>query len=303
MRGLALALLALILAGCGVGAGEERAGGVDLRVTRDFGQQPVRSVRVENVREDETVMRLLRSRFDVETRFGGRFVQSIGGVKGTGADGREDWLYFVNGVEAHVGAAEYELRPRDVVQWDYRRWDTALGVSAIVGAFPQPFRTGLQGKRFPVRVECADPEDASCARVKQSLRSRGVAATGATLGTQGTEKVIRVVVAPWRRARLVPEVAALRRGPGRSGVFARFSGDGRRLLLLDRGGDVARPAAAGTGLVAAFATRDDEIVWAVTGPDDAGVDSASRALGQPALRNAYAVAAGPSGVEKLPVKR
>ena len=38
------------------------------------------------MREDQTVMRLLRSEFDVDTRFGGRFVQSIDGLKGAGAD-------------------------------------------------------------------------------------------------------------------------------------------------------------------------------------------------------------------------
>ena len=57
-------------------------------------------------------MRLVQANNDVETRYGGRFVQSIDGLEGGGAGGSVDWFYFVNGFEADVGAAEYELVAR-----------------------------------------------------------------------------------------------------------------------------------------------------------------------------------------------
>jgi hypothetical protein len=299
-RGLPLLIALLLLAGCGLGPGKERKGGVELRVTSDFGQRQVRSVRFPKIREDETVMRLLQSRFRVQTRYGGRFVQAIGGVQGGGPGGRRDWFFFVNGVESHTGAAEYSVNPGDVVQWDYRRWDQAMSVPAVVGAFPQPFKTGVGGKRLPVRVECADAGARSCALVKQRLTDLGIVATGASLGATGTQEVIRVVVAPWRKAKLVPSVASLADGPEKSGVFARFSGDGR-LSLLDADGHVARPAPARTGLVAAFAPSDKQIVWAVTGPDERSLQFAAGALDPRTLREAYAVAAGPAGLDKLPV--
>jgi hypothetical protein len=301
-RGLVLLIALVALAGCGLGPGKERKGSVELRVTRDFGQREVRSVRFGKVREDETVMRLLRSRFQVQTRYGGRFVQSIGGVRGGGPGGRRDWFFFVNGVESHTGAAEYSVNPGDVVQWDYRRWDTAMSVPAVVGAFPQPFKSGVGGKRLPVRVECADAAARSCALVKQRLSDLGIVATGASLGATGTQEVTRVVVAPWRKAKLVSAVASLASGPQKSGVFARFSGDGRQLLLLDADGHVARRAPARTGLVAAFAPSDKQIVWAVTGPDERSLQFAAGALEARSLRGAYAVAAGPGGLHELPLK-
>lgn len=297
---LPLLLVALVLAGCGLGPGAERNGAVELRVTRDFGQRPVRTVRVSHVRQDETVMRLLRSHLDVTTRYGGRFVQSIGGVQGKGTGGDRDWFFFVNGVESSVGAAEYEVRPRDVVQWDYRRWDKAMRVPATVGAFPQPFETGLGGKRYPVRVECGDDGARSCAIVKQRLEALGIVATGSSIGTTGTQQVIRVVVAPWRQAKIVPAVAGLSDGPAKSGVFARF-GAGDRLQLLNADGGVARTAPARTGLVAAFAPTDKQLVWAVTGPDERALEFAADALDPRTLRDAYAVAAGPTGLVRLPV--
>jgi hypothetical protein len=300
--GPALLIALLALAGCGLGPGKERKGSVELRVTRDFGQREMRSVRFGKVREDETVMRLLQSRFQVQTRYGGRFVQSIGGVQGGGPSGGRDWFFFVNGVESHTGAAEYSVNPGDVVQWDYRRWDKVMSVPAIVGAFPQPFESGVGGKRLPVRVECTDAGARSCALVKQRLSDLGIVATGASLGATGTQELVRVVVGPWRQAKLVSSVASLAEGPQKSGVFARFSGDGRQLQLLDANGRVARRAPAGTGLVAAFAPSDRQIIWSVTGPDERSVQSAAGALSARALRDAYAVAAGAAGIQKLPVK-
>jgi hypothetical protein len=299
VRWLAPLACLLVLAGCGLGAGEERSGGAEERITADFGHERVGKVRVDKVREDETVMRLLRSKFDVETRFGGRFVQSIEGRSGKGATGRVDWFFFVNGLESSVGAAEYELSPGDVVQWDYRRWDGAMRVPAIVGAFPEPFRHGLKGKRYPVRVECSDESSRACKLVKSRLDRLGAAPAAASLGTTGTRRILRLVVAPWEKARIVRAVSVLRKGPQSSGVFARFAGG--ELQLLGPGGEVERRAPAGTGLVAAFAPSEDEIVWAVTGLDERGVDAAARAFDERSLRDAYAVATLPGGkVEKLP---
>ena len=68
----------------------------------------------------------------MKTRYGGRFVQSIDGLAGSGAGGFADWFYFVNGIEAAVGAADYELSPGDVVQWDYRNWRVTPDVRATL---------------------------------------------------------------------------------------------------------------------------------------------------------------------------
>ena len=299
MRGAAV-LLACLLAGCGLGPGGEKKGGAELRVTRDFGHRELDVVRVKKVREDQTAMRLLRSKFDVQTRYGGRFVQKLAGLSGRGSGGQVDWFYFVNGLEAGVGAAEYEISAGDVVQWDYRRWDGAMRIPAIVGAFPEPFLHGVKGRRYPVRVECASSSSHSCRLVKGRLRRLGVQATGASLGTSGTRDVIRVVVAPWKRAKIVSQVASLTEGPPASGVFARIGQGGRVFYLLGPSGEVASSAPRGTGLIAAFAPSEHEIVWAVTGLDERGVDAAAKAFDRSSLRNAFAVAVTPRRTVKLP---
>src|SRR3954469_4115085 len=233
----ALPLVAVLtLAGCGLGAGEKiKGGGAQLDVTRNFGQKQLFSTSVPDIRKDETVMRFLESRRAVKTSYGGKFVTTIDGLKSSTGSGRSDWFYFVNGIEASVGAADKTLSPGDVVQWDYRRWDATMHIPAIVGAYPEPFVRGAGGKRFPVRVECSAPSSPACKTVQQRLSDEGAVVSLGVLGGSAGPKTLRVVVAPWAALRaLGGAVGSLTRGPAASGVFARFARDGNSLTLLDQ---------------------------------------------------------------------
>ena len=214
-----------------------------------------------------------------------------------------DWFFFVNGVESGVGAGEYELSPGDRVQWDYRRWDVAMRVPAIVGAFPEPFLHGLEGRRRPVRVECEDADAPVCEAAKERLEGVGVSPSGASLGAPGTENVTRLVVARWPRARIVRGAAGLEEGPEATGVFARFVPEERTLELLDEDGEPARRThpGDGVGLVLAMRPRADELVWLVTALDERGLEAGVRALREGRLRDAFAVAVTGPTVEKLPL--
>lgn len=301
---VAATLLAAALAGCGLGPGEEQEGGATIRVTRDFGHSEVGATSTKTLREDQTVMRLLQSKFEVDTRFGGRFVDSIEGIETAGSVGMRDWFFFVNGVESGTGAAEYELSPGDRVQWDFRDWEAAMRVPAIVGAFPEPFLSGLKGERRPVRVECDDAESDHCKEAKDALERVDVPTAGSALGAPGTEHVTRLVVARWPRARIVRGGFTLEEGPDRSGVFARFAKDGRSLDLLDANGEVARTVQPGDGtaLIAALRPRADELLWLVTSLDREGLAAGVRALREDSLRDAFAVAVTGRTVEKLPLE-
>jgi hypothetical protein len=304
LAALLVACLAPAAAGCGLGEGDERGGGgATLRVTRDFGHEALGSTRLESVREGETVMRMLRSDFDVTTRFGGRFVQSIDGVEGQGVSGQVDWFYWVNGLEADKGAAEWEVLPGDRVQWDHRDWSAGMRIPAIVGAFPEPFASGTEGKRRPVRVECEEVGSPACETARQRLKDEGVSTSGSSLGAPGTEAVTRLVVARWPRARIVRGAAGLEDGPEATGVFARFAPDGNALELLDEKGETARRVTRGdgVGLVLALQPRADELVWIVTALDEQGLEAGVRALDEHDLRDAFAVAVTGDRVEKLPL--
>jgi hypothetical protein len=304
LAALLVAGIVLAAVGCGFGEGSTRpGGGAVLRVTRDFGHKELGSTKLDSVRESETVMRMLRSGFEVTTRFGGRFVQSIDGLEGQGAGGQADWFYWVNGLEADKGAAEWEVLPGDRIQWDHRDWGAAMRIPAIVGAYPEPFANGSEGKRRPVRVECERVGSPACSDARTRLNDVGVSTSGSSLGAPGTEAVTRLVVARWPRARIVRGAAGLEDGPEATGVFARFTPDGDTLELLDEKGRTARRVRRGdgVGLVLALQPRADELVWIVTALDDEGLAAGVRALDERKLRNAFAVAATGDRIEKLPL--
>lgn len=297
------ALLVLAVAGCGFGPGDKLKGGSRLNVTRDFGHRVLDSAKVTQVHKSDTVMRFLQAAHNkVETRYGGNFVQSIDGLAGD-RSAQRDWFYYVNGLEADVGAQDYALSSGDRIQWDYHSWRATMRVPAIVGAYPEPFLHGSKGRRLPVKVECEQPGSAPCQEATRHLTDAGVVATGTALGAGSGKQVARVLVGRWPALHQLLAAQPLTGPPSKSGVFARFAGPGGNTLqLLNDAGGVARVAAPGTGLVAARAPEGQGPVWLLTGVDDAGVARAVSALSESTLHDAFAVAASPQGPVRLPVE-
>ena len=149
-RALAALSLLLLLAGCGGpaagGAGEQ--GTAQLWITRDRGAELILEAEVE---AGQTLMRALAAEAELETRYGGRYVQSVNGIAGSLEDQR-DWFWFVNGYEGDRSASAYRLRAGDVAWLDYRPWQAEGEARVVVGAFPEPFLHGYAGKTRPAVV-------------------------------------------------------------------------------------------------------------------------------------------------------
>jgi hypothetical protein len=294
-----LTVAVLALTGCGLGAGSAPSA-VQINVTRDFGAKVLRRTDAPKVRGQETVMSLLIRNDAVSTRYGGGFVQSIDGVSGGQEAGRPvDWFYYVNGLEAGRGAAATTVHPGDHIWWDRHDWSQTNDVPAVVGSFPEPFLNGIDGKRLPVRVECAALGGA-CRTVAARLRAQGVPAGVAAIGAGGAPQTLRVVVGPWAKVQGDLGTETILRGPRASGVYARFAKDGRTLTLLDQDGRPTRTLVSGAGLIAATRHAEDAPVWVVTGTDGSGVDLAARAFGVQALQNRFALAVTAAGAVPLP---
>jgi hypothetical protein len=302
-RLLLTAALALTVAGCGVGGGEEQAGDGSLTVTRDYGHESIGRARTAGVSESDTVMRLLQRDFEVETRYGGNFVHEIDGVAG-GRDGgrRVDWFFYVNGIEASVGAGELKVAPGDRIWWDHHDWGAAMRVPAVVGSFPAPFLSNVEGRRLPVRLVCLDGAGEACDEVETRLQDAGIEDIARSVLEQSAgREVLRVLVGPWSEMRRDTAARKLESGPAASGVFARPDPGGERVELLDEQGRVERTLGRGSGLLAATRIEAQQPTWMVTGVDATGVAAAAAALTEDELQDAFAIAVDEGRTVPLPV--
>jgi len=301
-----LAVLAAAASGCGLGPGEETASEGSLTVTRDFGTEPIGRQHVAGVSESDTVMRLLQRDFEVETRYGGNFVQEIDGVAGGREGGRRvDWFYYVNGIESGVGAGERRVEPGDRIWWDNHDWGASMRIPAVVGSFPEPFVSGNEGRKLPVRLVClGDGADAACDEVETRLRDAGVTDTARSVLEQSAgREVLRVLVGPWSQLRRDTAARKLEGGPQQSGVFARPSEAGDKIDLLDDAGRVERSLGAGGGLLAATRIEAQQPTWIVTGVDGTGVAAAAAALTEDELEDRFAIGIDEGRTVPLPVSR
>ncbi len=296
---VASALLALLAAaGCGLGAGAD-VGEVELTVTRDYGAVPMleRSV---SAKESDTVMRVLEGEAEIETRYGGGFVHSIEGVAEESRGGDPyDWFFYVDGEEAEIGAADYDVEGGERIWWDYRNWSAVNHAPAAVGSWPAPFVSGIGGERYPVVVECME-SPRSCELAREALLREGV-----RMAEGSPKDAIRVLVGPWQRLRTDPTAKLIEGGPVESGVFADFeaTGDGYEVVALDEAAEVGERMGLGAGLVAATSRYGGPPVWVVTGGSEEAVRAAAEALDTEQLRDHYAVAVEAGKVIPLPLEK
>ena len=208
-RALAALAVLVLLAGCGgFGAGGEE-GTATLWVTRDRGAELLLDVQVD---AGQTLMRALGSKVELETRYGGRYVQSIDGLAGS-LDDQRDWFWFVNGYEGDRSAAAYRLRDGDVAWLDYRGWEREGEARVVVGAFPEPFVHGYGGETRPAVVRF----EGSRTRATRLARR---------IGADSVEPLGAAVPAG-------ANVLELRKGPARATaeLLGQTAGDPVRLIL------------------------------------------------------------------------
>jgi hypothetical protein len=216
LRVAAVALAVVSFAGCSTSGGH---GTATIWITRDRGAHVVLT---GHVPAGLTAMQGLDRIADIKTRYAGRYVQAINGVEGSLTKQR-DWFYFINGYESDRSAAEYKLHDGDIEWWDYRSWNGRMREPVVVGAFPEPFVHGWDGKRRPALVVYFTPAQRTLARkVAGVVHGRAIENMFDPEAAHANVLVLRTRSQPGF-------TATTRGGPGSSVAFV-YSGDPRLLL-------------------------------------------------------------------------
>jgi hypothetical protein len=222
---LTVLVLAVALGGCGVGVGKGKA---QIWVTRNRGATVMRT---GTAPAGLTALQGLARVASVGTAYGGAFVTAIDGVSSSRLHQR-DWFYFVNGYESDRGAASYRLRAGDVEWWDYRAWQRQSRAPVVVGAFPEPFVHGYDGRRRQAAVRYQPGFRSLASRLARIVHARSLAPLGVPVAPAAN--LLEVRSGP---AGLVAELL----GSGRAGDPVRFIVSGRKFARsLARDPDIVR---------------------------------------------------------------
>ena len=291
---------AVLLSGCGFGAGPGTKD-ASVQVTGNFGNQRYGSAVEKKVPGAETVMSLLERHFKLSTRYGGGFVESIGGHAGSSS--HRDWFFYVNGIEATKGAAATAVHAGDHIWWDLHDWTATDSVPAVVGSYPEPFTSGIGGREFPTLLNCGSGVQRACNIVGNALHKYGVKAADQVLGTGSGSDSLAVVIGNWGQVKGVIAAQLIAAGPRQSGVYAQFVGSSGQALELDNAkGQVVRTLRGSVGLIAATGEASlGQPTWFVTGNNNAAVMAAARAFTAAKLQQHFAVAVDGSTTIPVPL--
>lgn len=255
-------------------------------VTRNFGRDLMVDELIK-LGNDTSAMEALGQVAEIETTYGGGFVDAIDGVSsrdGGSNSARADWFVYLNGIQSDVGALDYTLYPGDVEHWDFRDWRFHHFVPAIIGDFPEPFLHGYEGDVRPVLVVYQDNFNKEAEILADHLLQLGVEDVAITEFAQLDDedrKSGNIILLGDMNYEPVEELNDIWK---RLGFYACF--EVGKLQVFDCKGEPAAEFAAGSGLIQATQNpwnpdgigACENVVWMVSGVDAQGVKSAVEAL-------------------------
>ncbi|MDD2620162.1 MAG: DUF4430 domain-containing protein [Syntrophomonadaceae bacterium] len=243
-----------------------------LMVTRDFGEQIIFGQRVE-YEENASLLDILQAHAQVETAYGGSFINGINGLKSSSksSGNRQDWFFYVNGIACDVGVLDYDPQNAGSVWWDYHPWQMGPANSAVIGSSPEPFLHGYRGTVKPTLI-MSSPADVKASKLmKETLETLGVSQIA--ISNLVEEKVKNregptIVLGEWNDLKKLRYLNDFNKAYNRNGSGIHFIDQG--LELLDYNGDVVKKLNGSTGVIIASGEGlgDDSPMWLISGTDE-----------------------------------
>lgn len=260
----------------------DHSSSVRVVVTGDFGKE----IFVEEtvvIGENTTTLDALQQVAEVETKYGGGFVNAINGISSEyeGVNrSKRDWLFYINGMSTNIGAAQYILQDGDIEHWDFREWSFRQFVPAIIGDFPEPFLHGYRGIVYPTVITYQDGWEGEAGQIANRLSQLGVENiyTESINELSADEKESsNLILLGSSDFQLVEE---LNQPWDKLGFYCHF--ENSSLKVFSSTGDLAAEYEAGVGVIQA--TQNpwnpkgvggcENVVWMLSGLDETGVRAA-----------------------------
>lgn len=282
---------------------------VELVITKDFGKELIFEDRIK-IDNDSNAMTVLQDGAEVETKYGGGFVNAINGVSSEfeGNNGRKlDWFYYMNGMSCNMGATDYAVNPGDIEHWDFRDWDYYQMTPAIIGDFPQPFVNGFNGKVYPTTIVYEQPYQDEADSLMEALQQAGVNNVSAIDINGLTEQVKtnnNLILITGTGNAILEELSKAQK---KLGLYAYIENGG--LILTDAFGNKQELSSDSAFIEAtqnpwnpAGTAAGQNVLWIITGTDNDAVKNAVSALttGFDDIKYSFAVALTGTDIIKIP---
>ncbi len=288
-------------------SGAEIASEAHVVVTANFGHELIVDTTFE-LTSSISALEGLQQVSKVETKYGGAFVQDINNARSQQGGSGQDWFVYVNGIQTKTGAHDYDLHLGDVEHLDLHSWDFRQFIPAIIGDFPEPFLHGYEGDVRPTTIVYENSYKEEASEIITTLTELGVAdiwAKGISELSQDEKESNNLVLLGDMNCELIAEINKVW---NRMGFFAHF--EEGRLIVADGKGKIDYEYTDGAGLIQATQNpwnskgigACENVVWMISGTNEAGVKSAANALinQYPDFQYAFAAIVIQGDVTKIP---
>ncbi|QXM05264.1 DUF4430 domain-containing protein [Crassaminicella indica] len=276
-------MLAIVctFSGCGEKVNVED-GKAHVIVSRDFGNERL-SEKDVNFSKDATVMEIMEENFDIETAYGGGFINGIDGLKSefTGMKDKKkiDWFYYVNGILSEVGASDYYISPKDIVIWDYHDWDNNIYGSSIIGAYPLNFINGHDGNVYKTEILYTKDYKKEGNALLEYLKKQGVKDIESMSLEKGDLKNLdsnSIVIGSWEDIKNIDYINEFYKNGSKCGMYFKVDQD---IKGLNNKGEVVKLYQKGaliTSVVKEYGGAAS--MWLITGNDGECIKKAVKLL-------------------------
>lgn len=261
--------------------------GVRIIVCKNFGRKEIINTGYK-LTEGDCAMDALQSVANVETAYGGGFVNDINGISSgyTGSySTKMDWFYYINGISADRGGLEYILHEGDVERWDYHDWGHQMFIPAIIGDYPEPFLHGVGGEILPTIITYDDDEFRDDAHeIENSLNKLGVKETSIKFSSELSDSEredFNIILIGYPTNKYIKELMKKHK---KLGFFA-YSED-NKIVVLNPGGERVKKVEGAVilatqnpwnpGGTGAF----ENVVWIISGTDEEEIGYAAGVLSE-----------------------